>query len=42
MAQEYQPPEILEDTPVDSDKDDTDSDQVSQYDPCSTELELFS
>jgi hypothetical protein len=36
------PPEILEDTPVDSDKEDTDSDQDFQRDPCSTEPQLFS
>jgi hypothetical protein len=36
------PPEILEDTHVDSDKEDTDSDQDFQCDPCSTEPKLFS
>jgi hypothetical protein len=36
------PPETLEDTPVDSDKEDTDSDQDFQCDPSSTEPELFS
>jgi hypothetical protein len=36
------PPEILQDTPVDSDKEDTDSDQDFQCYPCSTELQLFS
>jgi hypothetical protein len=36
------PPEILEDTPVDSDKEDTDSDQGFQCDPCSREPQLFS
>jgi hypothetical protein len=36
------PPEILEDTPVDSDKEDTESDQDFQCDPCSTETQLFS
>jgi hypothetical protein len=36
------PPEILEDTPVDSDKEATDSDQDFQCDPCSTEHQLFS
>jgi hypothetical protein len=36
------PPEILEYTPVDSDKEDTDSDQDFQCDPRSTEPELFS
>jgi hypothetical protein len=35
------PPEILEDTAVDSDKEDTDSDQDFQCDPCSTETQLF-
>jgi hypothetical protein len=30
------PPEILEDTPVDSDKEDIDRDQDFQCDPCST------
>jgi hypothetical protein len=35
------PPEILEDTPVDSDKEDTDSDQDFHCDPCSTEPQLF-
>jgi hypothetical protein len=35
-------PEILEDTPVDSDKEDTDSDQDFKCYPCSTEPELFS
>jgi hypothetical protein len=35
------PPEILENTPVDSDKEDTDSDQDFQCDPCRTEPELF-
>jgi hypothetical protein len=36
------PPEVLEDTTVGSDKEDTDSDQDFQCDPCSTEPELFS
>jgi hypothetical protein len=36
------PPEILEDTPVDSDKEDSDLDQEFQYDLCSTETQLFS
>jgi hypothetical protein len=35
------PPDILEDTPVDSDKDDADSDQDFQCDPSSTEPQLF-
>jgi hypothetical protein len=36
------PPEILQDTPVDSDKEDIDSDQDLQCDPCSTEPQLLS
>jgi hypothetical protein len=36
------PPEILGDTPVDSDKEDTDSDQDFQCDPRSREPQLFS
>jgi hypothetical protein len=36
------PPDILEDTPVDSDKEDTDSDQDFQCDPCSTAPQCFS
>jgi hypothetical protein len=36
------PPDILEDAPVDSDKEDADSDQEFQCDPCGTEPELFS
>jgi hypothetical protein len=35
------PPEILENTPVVLDKEDTDSDQDFQCDPCSTEPQLF-
>jgi hypothetical protein len=35
------PPEILEDTPADSDKEGTDSDQDFQCDPCSTEPQRF-
>jgi hypothetical protein len=35
-------PEILEDIPVDSDKEDTDSDQDFQCDTCSTEPEVLS
>jgi hypothetical protein len=35
------PPEILEHTPVDLHKEDTDSDQDFQCDPCSTEPQLF-
>jgi hypothetical protein len=33
---------ILEDTPVDSDKEDTGRDQDFQCDPCSTEIQFFS
>jgi hypothetical protein len=36
------PPEILEDTPVDSDKEDADNDQEFQCYPCSTEPLFFS
>jgi hypothetical protein len=36
------PPEILVDTPVDSDKEDTDRDQDFQCDPCGTEHQLLS
>jgi hypothetical protein len=36
------PPDILEDTPVDSDKEETDSDQDFQCDPCSTAPQCFS
>jgi hypothetical protein len=35
------PPEISEDAPVDLDKEDTDSDQDFQCDPCGTEHQLF-
>jgi hypothetical protein len=35
------PPEISEDTPVDSDKENTGSDQGFQCDPCSTEPQIF-